>query len=230
MIWTLVVFGISMLLLRRFAFPRDPRRPRPAPEGDRGLDRHRRAHARRRPTSCSPSTASACKEAREQAEEIVTRARRTAEDARARGDRGGARAPRAAARADQARHRGRDAPRDRRDPRRGRQPDGPRGREGDAQDADREPTSGASSRRRSASSTSRSLAVGELGASRWKRSPPSTRGRCSRSAIEHGRLDVVHEQLGQLADAIDANRDLQVFFFSPYFSTRGEAGRPRAHC
>ena len=37
-------------------------------------------------------------------------------------------------------------------------------------------------------------------------------------ALEHDRLDEVHEQLGQLADAIDANRDLQVFFFSPYFS------------
>ena len=37
--------------------------------------------------------------------------------------------------------------------------------------------------------------------------------------IEHGRLDELHEQLGQLADAIDADRNLQVFFFSPYFST-----------
>jgi ATP synthase F1 delta subunit len=40
------------------------------------------------------------------------------------------------------------------------------------------------------------------------------------AAQEHGRLDVVREQLGQFADAIDANRDLQVFFFSPYFSTQ----------
>jgi ATP synthase F1 delta subunit len=36
---------------------------------------------------------------------------------------------------------------------------------------------------------------------------------------EHGRLDEVREQLGQLADAIDAQHDLQVFFFSPYFSS-----------
>jgi len=35
---------------------------------------------------------------------------------------------------------------------------------------------------------------------------------------EQGRLDAVHEQLGQLADAIDASHDLQVFLFSPYFS------------
>ena len=38
------------------------------------------------------------------------------------------------------------------------------------------------------------------------------------AALEQGRLDVVREQVGQLADAIDASRDLQVFLFSPYFS------------
>src|SRR5579871_4183433 len=38
--------------------------------------------------------------------------------------------------------------------------------------------------------------------------------------IEHGRLDELHEQLGQVADALDADRNLQVFFFSPYFSTQ----------
>jgi ATP synthase F1 delta subunit len=39
-------------------------------------------------------------------------------------------------------------------------------------------------------------------------------------ALEQGRLDVVREQLGEFADALDASRDLQVFFFSPYFSTQ----------
>ena len=38
-------------------------------------------------------------------------------------------------------------------------------------------------------------------------------------ALEHGRLDELREQLGQFADALDKNRDLAVFFFSPYFST-----------
>jgi ATP synthase F1 delta subunit len=38
-------------------------------------------------------------------------------------------------------------------------------------------------------------------------------------AEERGVLDVVREQLGQFADAVSDNRDLQVFFFSPYFST-----------
>lgn len=38
-------------------------------------------------------------------------------------------------------------------------------------------------------------------------------------AKEHGRLDLVREQLGQFAQALEDNRDLAVFFFSPYFST-----------
>jgi F-type H+-transporting ATPase subunit delta len=39
-------------------------------------------------------------------------------------------------------------------------------------------------------------------------------------ARDHERLDVVREQLGQLADALEADQQLQVFFFSPYFSTQ----------
>ncbi len=38
-------------------------------------------------------------------------------------------------------------------------------------------------------------------------------------ALEQGKLDLLREQLGQLADALRENRDLEVFFFSPYFST-----------
>jgi ATP synthase F1 delta subunit len=40
------------------------------------------------------------------------------------------------------------------------------------------------------------------------------------AALDADRLDVVREQLGEFADALDANRELQVFFFSPYFSTQ----------
>jgi F-type H+-transporting ATPase subunit delta len=39
-------------------------------------------------------------------------------------------------------------------------------------------------------------------------------------AKERGVLDRVHEELGQFADALDQSRDLQVFFFSPYFSSQ----------
>jgi ATP synthase F1 delta subunit len=39
------------------------------------------------------------------------------------------------------------------------------------------------------------------------------------AASEGDVLDTVKEQLSQFADALDGNRELQVFFFSPYFST-----------
>jgi F-type H+-transporting ATPase subunit delta len=38
-------------------------------------------------------------------------------------------------------------------------------------------------------------------------------------ARDQDRLDEIREQLGQFADALGENRDLSVFFFSPYFST-----------
>jgi ATP synthase F1 delta subunit len=39
-------------------------------------------------------------------------------------------------------------------------------------------------------------------------------------AQERGTLDLVREQLGQFADAVADDRELQVFFFSPYFSSQ----------
>ena len=38
-------------------------------------------------------------------------------------------------------------------------------------------------------------------------------------AQEQDKLDEIKQQLGEFADALDQNRDLAVFFFSPYFST-----------
>jgi F-type H+-transporting ATPase subunit delta len=38
-------------------------------------------------------------------------------------------------------------------------------------------------------------------------------------AKEHDQLDEIHEELGQFADVLAENRQLQVFFFSPYFSS-----------
>jgi ATP synthase F1 delta subunit len=38
-------------------------------------------------------------------------------------------------------------------------------------------------------------------------------------AKEQDKLDKVREQLGEFADALDSNQEMQVFFFSPYFST-----------
>jgi len=39
-------------------------------------------------------------------------------------------------------------------------------------------------------------------------------------AKEQSKLDVVKEQLGQFADALDGTRELSIYFFSPYFSTQ----------
>ena len=38
-------------------------------------------------------------------------------------------------------------------------------------------------------------------------------------AREQNKLDELREQLGQFADALEHNRELRLFFFSPYFST-----------
>jgi F-type H+-transporting ATPase subunit delta len=48
-------------------------------------------------------------------------------------------------------------------------------------------------------------------------------------AKEQDKLDLVRDQLGQFADALSETRELQVFFFSPYFSTQEkEDGLDRA--
>ncbi|HWN73278.1 MAG TPA: ATP synthase F1 subunit delta [Solirubrobacterales bacterium] len=38
-------------------------------------------------------------------------------------------------------------------------------------------------------------------------------------AKEKGKLDPIGEELNEFVDALEGNRDLQVFFFSPYFSS-----------
>jgi F-type H+-transporting ATPase subunit delta len=48
-------------------------------------------------------------------------------------------------------------------------------------------------------------------------------------AKEQDKLDLVRDQLGEFADAMSETRELQVFFFSPYFSTpEKEDGLDRA--
>jgi len=39
------------------------------------------------------------------------------------------------------------------------------------------------------------------------------------AARDDGVLDRVHDELGEFADALDKDRNLQVYFFSPYFSS-----------
>jgi F-type H+-transporting ATPase subunit delta len=38
-------------------------------------------------------------------------------------------------------------------------------------------------------------------------------------AQEQGKLDEIHDELAEFADALDKSRELQVFLFSPYFSS-----------
>jgi F-type H+-transporting ATPase subunit delta len=48
-------------------------------------------------------------------------------------------------------------------------------------------------------------------------------------ARDRKRLDSIREELAQFADALDSDRDLRVFFFSPYFSSaEKEEGLRRA--
>jgi ATP synthase F1 delta subunit len=48
-------------------------------------------------------------------------------------------------------------------------------------------------------------------------------------AKEQNKLDAVREQIGQFADSLEQTRELQVFFFSPYFSSKEkEDGLDRA--
>jgi F-type H+-transporting ATPase subunit delta len=39
------------------------------------------------------------------------------------------------------------------------------------------------------------------------------------AAQAKGRLDAIRDQLGQFVDALSENREMQLFFFSPYFSS-----------
>jgi F-type H+-transporting ATPase subunit delta len=39
------------------------------------------------------------------------------------------------------------------------------------------------------------------------------------AAKDRGKLDEIRDQLGQFTDALDENREMQLFFFSPYFSS-----------
>jgi F-type H+-transporting ATPase subunit delta len=48
-------------------------------------------------------------------------------------------------------------------------------------------------------------------------------------AKDKGKLDAIRDELTQFVDAVDGNRELQVFFFSPYFSSAEKvAGLKRA--
>jgi len=39
------------------------------------------------------------------------------------------------------------------------------------------------------------------------------------AAKDAGKLDTIHEQLGEFADALEGSKEMQLFLFSPYFSS-----------
>ena len=132
MIWTLLAFGITLYLLNKLAFPRiaealDKRRK----AIEESIDAAQRSQAGGRRAARGVPRAAA--EAREQAEDIVARARKAAESARATSRR---RRPPSSARScwrRRAATSSRDPPRARGDPQGGRRPHGARHREGHAQ-------------------------------------------------------------------------------------------------
>ena len=155
------------------------------------------------------------KEAREQADDIVVRARKAA-DAHADESKAEAVEQREELLAATRRDIEAETPVARRDPPGGGQPDRGGDREGDPQVAHPE------DHRRLIEE-----ALGEVDFSAWPGAaatatePPlggGDRRGLSRAlfevAREHGVLDRVHEELGEFADALDRDRNLQVFFFS----------------
>ena len=218
MIWTLLAFLVAFFVLRKWAWPAitealDKRQH----AIEESID-DRRARARRGAPSCSTSTASGCaRRAPRPRRSSPARARRARSHERetARGGQGQARG---AARADAPRHRGRDAPRDPGDPHRGRRPHDPGHREGDPQDARR----GRSEAPRRGGARRARLQLARRGA------PELAHGRDRpglRAVAVRGRHRARQARRRARAARRSSpmrwtrSRELQMFFFSPYFST-----------
>ena len=219
MIWTLLAFIVTLYVLKRLAFPRI----------NEALDKRQRAieesieaaeRTRREADELLEEYRERLKEARAQAEEIVVRARKAAETAE------------------------REALEEAREKREELLEQTRRDIEAETQRALEEirkevadltvlatekvtrkalDRRGPAAPRRGGAERARLRGPGRRGADgtklRWRRSPRSTRGRCSRRPRSSGKLDEIREELATFADAVDGSRDLQVFLFSPYFST-----------
>ena len=221
MIWTLILFGITLFVLWKYAFPRIgealEKRANAIRENIEAAEKQREeadellAEYRQR-----------LKEAREQAEDIVARARKASEAAVAEATAEG-KAKReelvAAARRDiEAETQALARP----DPQGGRGPDRARDREGDPQVARRrrpEAAGRGGARRGRLLRPGRQRGLGGAELARWRRLPASTPTPCSRSRKDKDELDEIHDQLGEFADAMNASSDMRSFFFSPYFSS-----------
>ena len=230
MIWTLIASSASRCILLQAGVPAHRRGARQAPaEGDRGVDRRRRAHApggrraaRGVPRAAEGGARAGRRHRRPRAQ--GRRGRTSARPSRRAGD------ARGAARADAPRHRGRDAARDPGDPQRGRRPHGAGDREGHAQVARRRRPAPA---RRGGARRARLLRAApaeDRRSARWRRSPRSTPRSLFEVAKEQDKLDVVREQLGQFADALDGRPRAAGVLLLALLLHRGEEGRAATRC
>ena len=153
MIWTLALFGVTMFVLAKFAFPRisDALEKRANAIAENIEDSKRQ---REEADKLLAEYRERLKEAREQADDITARARKASETAIAEATADGKAKREELVGGRPPRHRGGDAPLARADPQGGRRPDRDRDREGDPQVAHRRRTRSASSRTPSTRSTS----------------------------------------------------------------------------
>ena len=216
MIWTLLVFGISLWVLGKYAFPRIAE----------ALDRRQKAiedsidaaeKTRKEAEEILAEYRERLAEARGQADDIVSRARKTGEaaeteivaDARAKREEMMEQTRRdieaETRRAIQAIRSG------------GGRPHRARHGEGRPQVAHRR---GPEAARRRGPVRARLRVAGRRGARPLMEEIATVYARALFDvAQEQDKLDDVRDQLGAFADALSENRELQVFFFSPYFST-----------
>ena len=222
MIWTLLAFGITLYLLNKLAFPRIAE----------ALDRRRKAieesiesaqRAKQEADELLEEYRARLREAREQAEDIVARARKAAENAPGRDE--GAR-PRSSARSC-SRRRGatsstRPAARSRRSARRS-----PTSRSLATEKVTRKslddggppPPDRGGARRRSTSPSWRRRRRKGTATRAWRRSPRSTPARCSRSRRSTTCSTASTTSWASSPTRSTRTATLQVFLFSPYFSS-----------
>ena len=226
MIWTLIAF-------RRHAVrAQQGRASRASPRRSTGAARRSRTRSSRRSGPSAEADElleeyrARLKEAREQAEDIVARARKAAESLPGRVEGAGHAAARGADGRGAPRHRGRDAPLARGDPQGGGQPHGAGHREGHAQVAERGRPAAARGGGARRGRLLRAVEGRERREARWRRSPRSTRVRCSRLPRRPASLDRVHDELGEFADALDERPQPPGLLLLALLLVRGEeAGR-----
>ena len=207
-----------MCVLSKFAFPKIgealEKRANAIRENIEAAEKHPRA----RPTSCSPSTAQRLKEAREQADDIVARARKASEAAVAEATADG-KAKReelvAAARKDIEAETKRSLEQIRKEV------------------ADLTVLATEKVTRKSLDDADHKRlveeALAEVDFSALAGTEPANKlmeeiarvyaDALFEAAKDTDKLDEIHEQLDQFADAMNESNDMRVFFFSPYFSS-----------